>query len=201
MSRGLAAVFVLVVAGLPGDALRAEAGPATDQLRAAIGDLQRVVVEAPAASMPSAEREAAAKKILDRMFDWTAMARHALGDHWEERTPAERAEFTALFAEVFRRAYVSRTHLVDATRFEYLGDRTEGTRGTVRTRIPTKRGSALSVDYVVGAPDGREWRVRDVRVEGISLIDNYRSQFHTIIATSSYQALVKKLRDRASSPD
>jgi phospholipid transport system substrate-binding protein len=198
VSRRLAAVVWLVAAWLFGGTLHGEAGPASEQLRAQIAELHRVVVDTPGDGTLSPDREAAAKKVLDRMFDWTAMARHALGSHWEERTPAERTEFTALFADVFRRAYVSRTHLVDATRFEYLGDSTDGRRGTVRTRLPTKRGSVLGVDYVVGSADGREWRVQDVRVEGVSLIDNYRSQFHTIIATSSYEALVKKLRDRAS---
>jgi phospholipid transport system substrate-binding protein len=172
--------------------IEARAGEPTDQIRTQIEELYRVVS---GTSGASAERDAAA--ILDRMFDWPRMAEAALRGHWRERTPAERTEFTQLFAGVFRRAYVSRIHLVDASKFEYLGDTIDRDRATVKTTILTKRGSPIKVDYVTRLGEGRRWRIDDVRVEGISLIDNYRTQFDSIIARSSYAGLVDRLRSTA----
>jgi len=170
----------------------AGAGEPTNQLRADIDDLYRSVQASPApAAGPGL---AAGRAILNRMFDWTAMAEASLRGQWQKRTPAERAEFTQLFSDLFARAYLARIHLVDATTFQYLGDTTAGDRATVRTKVLVKRGDAIDVDYVVRATNAPRWRVQDIRVESISLVDNYRVQFQTIIARSSYEDLVQRLR-------
>ena len=185
---------VLLLAGLlalgPGLLTGAEAGEPTDQIRAEIEQLYRAVQKTAPAS--SGDHEAAV--VLDRMFDWSRMTESALGGHWRQRTPAERAEITQLFAGLFRRAYVSRIHVIDASKFLYLGDTVDGDRATVKTQVFTKKGSALNVDYATRLGDGGRWRVDDVRVERVSLMDNYRTQFDTVITRSSYQALVDKLR-------
>jgi phospholipid transport system substrate-binding protein len=178
----LPALLVLaVLAPLSG----AAAGEATDQIKADIEELYRAVSTAGAP---------AGRRIVDRMFDWSAMSASALRGHWQKRSPAERAEFTKLFSDLFGRAYLSRINLVDARSFEYLGDTTEGEKGTVKTKILTRRGSKLDVDYVVRATPEKRWQVQDVRVETMSLVDNYRVQFDSIIAKTSYEELVKRLR-------
>jgi phospholipid transport system substrate-binding protein len=168
----------------------AQAGEPTDQIRTEISLLYETLK--PAAASSSREREAV--NILDRMFDWQRMAEAALRGHWSQRTVEERGEFAQLFAEVFRRAYMSRIHVVDASKFEYLGDTIDRDRATVKTQVFTKRGSAIHVDYTAHRQEGRRWRVEDVRVEQVSLIDNYRTQFDSIIKRSSYAELVTMLR-------
>ncbi len=168
------------------------AGEPTEQLRSDIDELYRSV-NAPAAA--PGQGGAPPRAIVDRMFDWSAMAESSLRGYWPERTPGERAEFTRLFSDLFARAYLSRINLVDARTFQYLGDTTVGERGTVKTKVLTKRGSAIDVEYLVRAtPPARRWHVQDVRVEMISLVDNYRAQFDAIISRASYEELVKRLR-------
>ena len=99
-------------------------------------------------------------------------------------------------ADVFRHAYLARMSLVDATKFRYLGDRIMGDKATVDTQVTTKRGSSIAVAYLAARGAEPRWRVEDVRVEGISLIANYRTQFASIISRSSYEDLVKRLRER-----
>jgi len=184
--------FVIVVlfafaAGLPGNS---QAGAPTDQLRTEINQLYQSLQQ-PA---PTRSVEGTSTEILDRMFDWTRMAQAVMVRHWQQRSAAERTEFTGLFAGLFRRAYVSRIHVVDATKFQYLGDAIEGNRATVKTKVVTNRGSTLDVDYTVRLEGGQRWRVDDVKVERVSLVDNYRTQFDTFLARSSYEALAQKLR-------
>ena len=66
---------------------------------------------------------------------------------------------------------------------------------TVRTRLTTKSGSQLDVDYRM-QPRGSSgrWLVYDVIIEGVSLVDNYRNQFNSVIQRSSYQELVRRLK-------
>jgi uncharacterized protein len=174
----------------------ATAGEPTEQVRTAVTELYQILTS----SRGAADSRQAAAQVMDRLFDWRTMAQQSLRHHWEARTPAEREQFTRLFSDVFRQAYMARVFLVDANKFRYLGDRITGDRAIVDTRVTTKRGSEIAVVYVTAQDRGPRWRVEDVRVEGISLLDNYRTQFDSIIVRSSYEALVKRLQDRLKQP-
>jgi phospholipid transport system substrate-binding protein len=166
------------------------AGEATDQIRSHIDQMYRLVAQTGSA----AEGQETVRKVADPMFNWLAMAQGALGQHWGERTPAERAEFVGLFGDVFERAYLSKIQLADAQRFAYLGDTIEGDHTVVRTQITTNNGTVIPVNYRAGMADGRTWRVYDLDVGGVSLVNNYRAQFNSIIARSSYPELVNRLK-------
>jgi phospholipid transport system substrate-binding protein len=181
----LAALLVLAPVLAP----RARAAEPTEQLRTEIGQVYKIL-QTPNPT-PAAQREAVA--ILDGMFDWRQMSESALRRHWAQRTPEEQEQFIRLFSELFRRAYLSRIHVIDASKFQYLGDSVRGNEGTVKMKVFTSRGSGINVDYAVYQDDRQRWRVRDVRVEQISLVENYRTQFDSIITKSSYAELIKRL--------
>lgn len=190
-------VLVSVVLTLPFAVVgRAAAGEPTEQVQAAVNELYRLLGPGAGSAADRPQRETAAAAVLDRLFDWRSMARQALQHHWEERTPPERDEFTRLFADLFRQAYLARMSLVDATKFRYLGDRVTGDKATVDTQVTTKRGSTIAVAYLTARGAEPRWRVEDVRVEGISLLANYRTQFASIISRASYDDLIKRLRER-----
>ena len=185
---GLAITMMSAVLGALGGPVAA--GEATDQIRSHIDQMYRLVAQTGSAS----EGQEAVRKVGDLMFNWLAMAQGALGQHWGERTPAERAEFVRLFGDVFERAYLSKIQLADAQRFAYLGDTIEGDHTVVRTQITTNNGTVIPVNYRAGMADDRTWRVYDLDVGGVSLVNNYRAQFNSIIARSSYPELVNRLK-------
>jgi phospholipid transport system substrate-binding protein len=166
------------------------AGEATDQIRTQIDQMYRLVAKTGSTS----EGQETVRKVADRMFNWPAMAQGALGQHWGERTPTERAEFARLFGDVFERAYLSKIQLADAERFAYLGDTIEGDHTVVRTQITTNNGTVIPVNYRVRMGEGETWRVYDLDVSGVSLVSNYRTQFNSIIGRSSYAELVNRLK-------
>jgi ABC-type transporter MlaC component/preprotein translocase subunit SecF len=174
----------------------AGAGEPTERVRSVVDRLYRLASSPAPTVEDRRQRDVAAAEVMEQLFDWQTMARLTLRQHWEKRTPAERDEFTRLFAELFRHAYLTRLSLVDANAFRYEGDTIAGEQATVNTQVVTKRGSVIGVAYGLARSGGRGWRVHDVRVEGISLLDNYRTQFAAIIARSSYEALVERLRAR-----
>jgi phospholipid transport system substrate-binding protein len=75
-----------------------------------------------------------------------------------------------------------------------LGEAIEGEQARVRTTVTAKNGSVITVDYRTRVGEGGSWRVYDLDTEGISLVGNYRTQFNSIIARSSYADLVKRLK-------
>jgi phospholipid transport system substrate-binding protein len=197
--RALVAVAVLVLStGAP--AGRAWAGPPTDQLRAHIDQVLRVLEDPELRrDARTAERRAAIRKIAGEIFDFGETTRRSLGRHWQGRTPAERAEIVQLFTDLLERAYVGKIELYSGERIAYLGDRIEGDEATARTKLVTKQGAEVPVDYRMHRR-GDRWLAYDVSIEGISLVGNYRTQFNKIIQTSSYEGLVARLRAKQDGP-
>jgi ABC-type transporter MlaC component len=167
---------------------------ATEYIRARIERIYDLLGSAGTAPPP--DRRAAARRTLDEMFDWTEMGKRSLGQYWDQRTPDERTEFVQLFAALFQRTYLSRIGMADRERFQYLGETQDGDTATVKTVVVTKKGRQIPVDYVARRA-GDQWKVHDLSVSGTSLVDNYRAQFTTLVARSSYQDLIQKLRDLA----
>ncbi len=170
------------------------AGLLTDQLGVQIDRVVKVL-EDPAlkASGRAEERHQVIRGIADEIFDWPESAKHALGRYWEERTQAEREEFVTLYRDLLERAYVSKIELYRGEKISYIGEIVDGTQATVRTRITTKRGADVPVEYRMRRGADR-WRVYDVVIENISLVSSYRAQFSKIIQRSSYQELVEEMK-------
>jgi phospholipid transport system substrate-binding protein len=187
------ALCLALVAGLLIPA-GAWAGVPTDQLRAQI-DLVIKTVENPEMKAKPADRRAAVRKIAYDTFDFQEMSRRALARHWQARTPAEREEFVKLFADLLERAYVSRIEEYGGEKIAYNGDTIDGDAALVKTKIITKQGTDVPVDYRMLKRNDR-WFVYDVVIEGVSLINNYRNQFNKIIQTSSYEALVDRMKTK-----
>jgi phospholipid transport system substrate-binding protein len=122
------------------------------------------------------------------------MGRRTLCQYWEPRTAAERTEFVRLFSELFQRSYLARIQLADRGKFQYLGETAEGERAIVKTKVITRKGQEIPVDYQTRQGSGDEWKIYDLDIEGISLVRNYQNQFTAIIRRSSYQDLVQKLQ-------
>jgi phospholipid transport system substrate-binding protein len=172
------------------------AGLPTDQLRTQIDRVIKTVEDPELKqSGKTGERRAAVRKIANETFDFPEMARRALARHWQPRTPAERDEFVKLFADLLERAYVSKIENYGGEKIAYNGDTIDGEAAMVKTKIITKQGTDIPVDYRM-LKRGDRWLVYDVVIEGVSLINNYRTQFNKIIQTSSYQALVDRMKNK-----
>jgi phospholipid transport system substrate-binding protein len=176
----------------------AVAGAPTDKLKQRVDEVIKVVDD-PALTGKAVERHAAVRKIAEDVFDYPETARRALGVHWNARSPQERDEFVQLFADLLDRAYVGKIDLYQGEKVRYVGDTVEGDQATVKTRIVTKRGSEVPVDYRMHQKNGR-WLVYDVVIEGVSLVSNYRTQFNKVVQTESYQSLAQKLRAKETEP-
>ena len=177
------------------------AGPPTDQLRESIDRaLQALGDPDLRKEVRTRERRATLRGIANEAFDFEEMTKRALARHWHGRTPAEQKEFVQLFADLMERSYVSKLELYAGEKIRYTGESVEGEgeQATVRTKIVTKQGTDIPVDYRMHRR-GDRWLVYDVVIEGISLVSNYRSQFNTIIRTSTYQDLVARMKTKAVS--
>ena len=182
----------LIVALVLGLASTAWAGPPTEQLRTYTDQVVKIL-QNPSMTLP--DRREAVRHLAEEVFDVTETAKRALGQHWQQRTPAEQDEFVKLFANLLEQTYISRIDEFGGERLTYVSEQIDGDRAIVRAKITTKNGTDVPVESRV-LLKGNRWLIYDILIENLSLISNYRAQFDRVIRTASYDELVKRLKTK-----
>ena len=169
----------LAVAASPGEEVRAS----VDRVLATLKD--------PRLQKNPEKRREQIKEIIRERFDFGEMARRSLGPEWQRRTPEERKEFVELFTDLLERAYISTIEDVESVRD--LREKVDGNYAEVKTKVVDKKGLEFSVDYRLHNVNG-DWKVYDVVVENVSLVNNYRNQFNRILTRYSYAELIRRMK-------
>ena len=200
---GMVLVLALAIAGVAAGASPAaenSGGPATEAIRGTISQVFRVLGD-PSLKGPekAAERRRQLEKLAADRMDYAEMAKRSLGAHWRELSDAERAEFVALFQRLLWKTQIHLIEGYSGEQMQYLGERVTDDFAEVRTRIVSEKVD-VPVDFRLLRVAG-EWRVYDVVVDGISLVNNYRGQFGRILRASSYAGLVEQLRKKVEADD
>ena len=149
-------------------------------------------------SAPGRDRPTKKKELRDAIypkFDFPEMARRSLGSHWQKRSPQEQQEFVRVFTELIESSYMSNIEAYNGEKVTFGAERQERDYAEVDTKITTKKGEEISVVYKLRQA-GSDWKIYDVVIENISLVNNYRSQFNRVIAQSSYDELFRKMKDK-----
>ena len=134
---------------------------------------------------------------ISPIFNFEEMSKRALGQHWKSRTPEEKKEFVELFTNIMKDAYIGKTDTYSGEKVVIISEKQDKKYATVQTKIITNKGTEISVDYnMLNNPGG--WTIYDVIIEGVSLVNNYRSQFNNILIKSSYKELIQKIKAKQS---
>ena len=199
MDKSIAAALMLFTSltGSPATSPREVVQAAVDRVVAVLEGSEagrdrgeRVEPRVPSEARPRAE----IRKIAVELFDFDEMARRALGQHWKDRSPQEQAEFVPLFVNLLERSYLTAIGNYPLSTITFQSENVNGAHADVRSRIVTDR-REVPVEYRLLKIGGR-WAVYDVVADGVSLISSYRSQFNSIIRTSSFAQLMERLRSR-----
>ncbi len=175
----------------------ASAGEAMDQIRSAVDRAIRILNDPHLMSKDKKkERVARLREVVDPLFDFGEMARRCLGSHWRSRSPAEQQEFVSLFRKFLEKIYADKSDLYEGEKIIVSRETVDKDYAEVDSKVINKQGEEFSVLYRLRQTDGK-WKVYDVVVEGISIVNNYRSQFHRVITNSSYEELIKRIKEKA----
>src|SRR5437868_3803562 len=145
------------------------------------------------------ERVARLKKIADLRFDYGEMAKRSLGGQWEQLEDRERQEFVQLFTEFLTATYVEKIHAYSGEEVTFLNERLEGNYAEVQSIMVGKK-TEIPMDYRL-MKKGDDWKAYDMRIDGVSLVQNYRGQFAGILHSSSYEHLIQVLREKIAQYD
>jgi phospholipid transport system substrate-binding protein len=151
-------------------------------------------------------REQRLRSIAENRFDFVNMARSAVGYHWREFTPAQRAEFVPLFTSFIEDVYLDRmqrysvekikqdiqSSLVEFTKQQYHSPDEAEVFSLVTLH---SRDNPIEVNYLLSLDDG-QWKIYDITVDSISVIENYRNQFNRVLNQGGYDRLVSIMREK-----
>ena len=121
------------------------------------------------------------------------MAQRTLGAHWQRRTPEEQAEFIRVFGDLLEQTYVDKIESYNNEKFIYTNERIDGPYAEVGSKMRNSKGEEFSINYKLHRA-GEDWRVYDLVIENVSLVNNYRSQFNRILTNSTYDELISKIK-------
>ena len=136
------------------------------------------------------------RQILLTRFDFAAMAKKSLGNHWKDLGGQEE-EFVSTFTEFVENSYMGTLGSYRGEKIVYDRDRSDGETAEVDTRVVGGQGAPIKIGYKLHLT-GKQWMVYDAVIDNVSLVGNYRSQFARIIKTASLEELIKNLRGKAS---
>lgn len=192
ISKATSISLVAIVLGL-GFGTASASTPA-EQMKETIEHVRMVLNESPNGS--EAEQRESIRTVLSPRFDFPEMAKMSLGSHWK-RVPERQVEFIAVFTDFLENAYVGKILSLREETVEFVSESVDRELAQVETKIVQSKGEPLTVDYKLHLVDGT-WKVYDVVIENISLVNNYRSQFHRIITSESFDELLARLKAKSS---
>jgi len=192
MGLTIALTTLIIGAGLR----PAAAGGATEAMKSTIDEVMRILGDKELKHPEKAgQRRKMLEKVVGDRFDYTEMSRRSLGSAWTGLSAAEREEFVGLFQTLLVNTYAEKVETYSGEGVHYINERTEKDYAEVRTKVLTGK-TEIPLDYRLLQRDS-VWRVYDVVVDGVSLVNNYRGQFSKILKNGSFAELIDQLRKKS----
>jgi len=146
-------------------------------------------------SLSNQARSQAIHKIIERNFDFALMAKDSLGATYARLSGGQRQEFTQTFSYLFQDSYARLVlNFLKKENIQYGRELPEGDKARVDTAI-VRTNETIPVTYLMHtAPQG--WILFDVMVDGVSILQNYKTQFGQVIRTKSFEFLLNKMQEQ-----
>ena len=185
-------ISLVTMMSMPGVLIADEAPDLLEMMKARDQSIKAIVNSETKGETP-VERDSL-KAVVGDLFDFQEFSRLVLGRYWKERTEAEQAEFTDLCRQLIEKNYADPKLYTKSDKIDYIGSELEGTKGLVKTVVYYKNEES-SIDYKLHPVNG-QWRVYDMVIDDLSITRSNRSQFYKEIRKTSFEGLVKKLKDK-----
>ena len=130
-------------------------------------------------------------------FEFTSMTKLAMGRNWGQANAEQKRTLTQEFRTLLVRTYTTAftQYKNQAVEYRALKVAPDEADVVVKSLIKQPSGQPVSVDYRMEKTD-RGWKVYDVKIEGISLVENYRNTFNSEVQRSGVDGLIKSLTDK-----
>ena len=174
----------------------ARAGAPTEQVQGTVDNIL-AILKNPRLKGDAAkkERREQLREAIFARFDFSEMSRRSLGSQWRKLSPNDQEEFVRLFTDLLERTYINQIEAYKDEKVLFLKETQDNNFAEVQSRVVSGKGEDFSLNYRAHRV-GADWKVYDVVVENISVINNYRAQFNRILTNQSYEELVRRMKDK-----
>jgi phospholipid transport system substrate-binding protein len=194
----LISVFLLMIWMLLSGGERALASSENDPLVQVQKSVDEILVILQSEELQTPEKKDERKQriltVVNRMFDFRGMARSSLGQNWNSLTTEERDSFVSLFASLIEQRYIGKIDAYSNQKVIYKNQRVRNNKARVYTVIIDKD-LEIPMDYSLQMSQGK-WLIKDLKIENVSLIANYRRDFNSIIRKEQFAGLVEKITEQ-----
>ena len=173
------------------------AGEPMAQLSASINDFVSIMSNTSVAELRATGLPEKARQLVFARFDFSEMTKRSLGSHWKSLDQAEQREFVDAFTHRLLVAYGKTVRATGNEKIQFVREVRDGQQASVETQVVSGNGDQTPIDYRLHDIDG-QWMVYDVVIDNVSVVNNYRSQFERVIAKSSVQDLLRRMKNQDS---
>lgn len=143
------------------------------------------------------------KKNVNKLLDFPTLAKSSIGKHWKDLTLPQQTEITSLLTELIQRNYIKQIHDRKDDKYivTYDSETFEGEdKAVVVTTVTAeaRHDEQTQITYKM-KKKGVKWVVVDIETDGVSLVQNYRSQFAKIIEKEGADKLIEKMKKKIES--
>lgn len=130
--------------------------------------------------------------------DFTMMTRMTVGPKWRQTSPEQKQRLEKGFQELLIRVYSGALTNVTDERCELRPARRQSAADemVIRTLLKSSGKNDIGIDYRIYRNKAGAWKVVDVNVEGIWMVENYRSQFASVLSQDGINGLITMLETR-----
>ena len=189
---GVLVAFVLCLTSVPRSV---RAGEPTAQLSATISNFVKIISTTPVAELQASGLPESARKLVFARFDFSEMTKRSLGSHWKALEQGEQKEFVEAFTQRLLAFYGRTVRSSGKDKIQFNREVQDGKTASVETKVVSGSGEETPIDYRLHDVNG-QWKVYDVVIEHVSMVNNYRAQFERVITKSSVKELLRKLQDQ-----
>jgi phospholipid transport system substrate-binding protein len=192
----LATVFGLgIILIIGGGEMRLWASAPGEQLKATIDRVMEILKDPKLqGDAKKTERREKLRQVVLPRFDFAEMAKRALGNNWN-RYPDKQGEFVTAFTQLLEETYAVQIESANGDKVLYLNERTDKDYSEVATKVISPKGEETSMTYKLHPVDS-DWKVYDIVVENISIVNNYRAQFNRVLSNTSLDELIKRMKEK-----
>jgi len=171
------------------------AGDATKQLSTTIDGFVPIISNTPRAELQANGLPESARKLVLARFDFSDMTKRSLGRHWTSLNGREQKQFVDAFTQWQLISFGRIVRSARGDEVQFNREFQDGKEVSVETKVVRRYSEDLPIDYWLHNVNG-QWKVYNMVIDHVDIVKNVRAQFERVIAKSSLQELLQRVKDQ-----
>ena len=171
------------------------AGDATKQLSTTIDGFVPIISNTPRAELQANGMPESARKLVLARFDFSEMTKRSLGQHWTSLNPTEQKQFVDAFTQWQLISFGRIVRSSGGHEVQFNRELQDGKDASVETKVIRRYSDDLPIDYWLHNVNG-QWKVFNMVIDHVDITKNVNAQFERVVAKSSLQELLQRVKDQ-----